>query len=82
MTIRNQIYVDLHFFQSSAAGLTDRANLEVIQLAYAMVQLIETSQKIIDGVNIREDDPVITEKILDGFIKRDVTLGPTNLYFR
>src|SRR5256714_14645245 len=43
-----------------------------------MIQLMETPQKIIDCMNIREDDPVITEEILDGLIERDVTLGLVN----
>src|SRR5205807_352025 len=76
--IRNQIYVDVHFFESSAACLIDRTNPQVIQFVDVMIQLMETQQKMIDCVNIREDDPVITEKVLDGFIKRDVTLGLVN----
>ena len=70
--------MDLNLFQSSAAGLIDRTNPEVIQLVDTMIQLMETPQKIIDCVNIREDDPVITEKVLDGLVERDVTLGLVN----
>jgi len=43
---------------------------------------METPQKIIDCMNIREDQPVITENVLDGFIKRDVTLGLVTLDLR
>ena len=74
--------MDLHFFQSSAAGLINRTNPEIVQFAVVMIQLMEPPQKIIDCINIRENDPVITEEIFDSFIKRDVTLGLVNLDHR
>lgn len=61
--------------QVLSSGLADRADSEIIECADLVSRLQEAFQEVGHAVNTGENDPVVTEEVIDRFVEALVTLG-------
>src|SRR6185369_4529588 len=70
----------MQFAQSVGSRFTNRADFEFIQVTDLAICLFEPLEEILYAVHAREDKPVITVEMFDGFIQKFITFEFANFY--
>ena len=65
---RHDINMNLRVAQPDGCRLANRADVQVVQFARLMAQLTEAFQEIVNAVDAREDNPIVSIKILYRFV--------------
>ena len=66
---RQDIDVNLSLSEFLSGRFSDRANAELIQVTHASLLRVEAAKKKLDGVCAREDQPVVTVKVIDCLVE-------------